>query len=132
MKLKIEKKLEKIHNKIQDWHNGDGIYPEDLLFEIDNIVQDLLTGPEGLLEIQVVCNECNKRYDLIQMKRKNDALICPKCEGDSDRLSLIINEIKTSKEGKIIESESGNTYRVFKWIEIGGGKIIALKKELIN
>ena len=41
--------------------------------------------------------------------------------------------IRTSKKGKIFSSDySGNTYRVFKWKELPDGKIIALKKELVE
>ena len=40
-----------------------------------------------------------------------------------------MSKIKTSKKGILMKSPYSNkTYRVFKWKDLGDGKIIALKK----
>ena len=42
---------------------------------------------------------------------------------------LMMGKIKTSKKGIIAKSEmTGNTYRVFKWEDLGDGKIACIEK----
>ena len=44
-----------------------------------------------------------------------------------------LGKIKTSKKGIIAKSDAtGNSYRVFKWEDLGEGKIRCINKKLIK